>query len=516
MSSGMGSNIAGIVPASAERNPDRPALRLGDLTTSYAALDDRAARVAGSLRERGVGAGDRVAVMLPNVPQFAFAYYGILRLGAIVVPTNVLLKQREVAFLLRDADAKVILAFEGLHQHAEAGAAASGADFLAVDFNGFDELLEGADPVADVADRSGDDVAVILYTSGTTGSPKGAELTHDNLRRNFEISAGLFDIGPDDVTLGVLPLFHSFGQTCGLNTAISSGACLTLLPRFDPGQALEMLATHRVTICEGVPTMYAAMLDHPGVAAGDFSRLKVCISGGSAMPVAVLHDCEERFGCPLLEGYGLSETSPVASFNQPGFVRKAGSIGTPIEGVEMKVVDEHDRTLPVGEVGEILIRGHNVMRGYWRQPEASADALRGGWMHTGDLARVDEDGYFFIVDRKKDMIIRGGLNVYPREVEEVLHEHPAVLEAAVVAVPHALLGEDVGAAVVLKRGAEVTSRELRTFVRDQIAVYKHPRHLWFVDELPKGPTGKIHKRAVAVPDEIVEQASPARRSPAPG
>jgi len=512
MSPGMGSNIAGIVLASAARHPARTALRLGDAETSYASLDAAAARVAGLLRERGVGAGDRVAVMLPNLPQFAFAYYGALRLGAVVQPMNVLLKQREVSFLLRDSEAKVIFAFEGLHEHAAAGAAMAGAQHILVAFDGFDAVLAQADPVTGVAPRRGDDTAVLLYTSGTTGSPKGAELTHDNLRRNFEISAGLFDIGPDDVTLGVLPLFHSFGQTCGLNTAISSGACLTLLPRFEPGQALEMLETHRVTICEGVPTMYAAMVDHPNVAGRDYARLKVCISGGSAMPVAVLHACEERFGCPLLEGYGLSETSPVASFNQPGLVRKLGSIGTPIEDVEMRVVDEQDHDVAVGEVGEILIRGHNVMKGYWRQPEASAHELRGGWMHTGDLARIDEDGYYFIVDRKKDMIIRGGLNVYPREVEEVLHEHPAVSEAAVVAVPHPLLGEDVGAAVVLKAGAQVSERELRTFVRDQIAVFKHPRHLWFVSELPKGPTGKILKRSIDVPDAI---ATPTRRSPAP-
>ncbi|MBA2518004.1 MAG: long-chain fatty acid--CoA ligase [Solirubrobacterales bacterium] len=508
----MGSNIAGIVPASAARHAGRTALRLGDAEISYASLDDAVAQVAGLLRERGVGAGDRVAVMLPNLPPFAFAYYGALRLGAVVQPMNVLLKRREVSFLLNDAGAKVIFAFEGLHEHAAAGAATTGAQLILVAFDGFDAVLEQADPVTEVVSRRGDDTAVLLYTSGTTGSPKGAELTHDNLRRNFEISAGLFDIGPDDVTLGVLPLFHSFGQTCGLNTAISSGACLTLLPRFDPGQALEMLEAHRVTICEGVPTMYAAMVDHPDAQVRDFSRLKVCISGGSAMPVAVLHACEERFSCPLLEGYGLSETSPVASFNQPGLVRKPGSIGTPIEDVEMRVVDEHDREVLVGEVGEILIRGHNVMKGYWHEPQASAHELRGGWMHTGDLARVDEDGYYFIVDRKKDMIIRGGLNVYPREVEEVLYEHPAVSEAAVVAVPHALLGEDVGAAVVLKAGAQVSERELRTFVRDQIAVYKHPRHLWFVEELPKGPTGKILKRSIDVPDIL---ATPTRRSPAP-
>jgi long-chain acyl-CoA synthetase len=358
-----------------------------------------------------------------------------------------------------------------------------------------------------MADGAGDDTALILYTSGTTGSPKGAELTHDNLRRNAEICRGLFSLGPEDVSLGALPLFHSFGQTCGLNAAMMSGTSLTLLPRFDPVQALQMLDEHEVTLCLGVPTMYAAMLDRVGEERPWLGRLKVCISGGSAMPLDVLRGCEEVFGCPLLEGYGLSETSPVASFNHPGRPHKHGSIGTPLEGVEMRVVDRADRDLPAGEVGEILIRGHNVMKAYWRQPEATAHTMRGGWLHTGDLAYVDDEGYYFIVDRLKDMIIRGGLNVYPREVEEVLLEHPAVLEAAVVAVPHALLGEEVGAAVVLNDGAEADPKELRSFLRDQIAAYKYPRHVWFVDSLPKGPTGKVLKRKIQVPDEVLGTAA---------
>jgi len=503
----MSANLAAFVPESAQRHPDRAALRLAEITLTYADLDESSARVAGLLRERGVVPGDRVALMLPNVPQFALAYYGALRLGAVVVPMNVLNKRREVAFQLRDAAAKLVFALEGFDEHASAGAAEAGAECLTVAFGPFEEALAGAEPVREVATSAGDDTALLLYTSGTTGSPKGAELTHDNLRVNAEISRGLFSLGPGDVSLGVLPLFHSFGQTCGLNAAMMSGTALTLLPRFDPAQALQMLDEHGVTICLGVPTMYAAMLDRVGDERPWLGRLKVCISGGSAMPLAVLRSCEEVFGCPLLEGYGLSETSPVASFNHPGRPHKPGSIGTPLEGVEMRVVDEHDRDVPEGEVGEVLIRGHNVMKGYWRQPEATAHTLRGGWMHTGDLARTDEEGYFFIVDRLKDMIIRGGLNVYSREVEEILHEHPAVLEAAVVPVPHAMLGEDVGAAVVLRDGADVDAKALRFFVRDEIAAYKYPRHVWFVDELPKGPTGKVLKREIRVPDEVLSAAA---------
>jgi long-chain acyl-CoA synthetase len=296
-----------------------------------------------------------------------------------------------------------------------------------------------------------------------------------------------------------LPLFHSFGQTCTMNAAVHGGGTITLLPRFDPGKALEIIARDRCTIFEGVPTMYGALLNHPDREKHDVSCLRVCVSGGASLPGEVLRGFEEAFGCKVLEGYGLSETSPVASFNQPDRERKIGSIGTPIEGVEMKVVGDDGRELPAGEVGEIVIRGHNVMKGYWNQPDATAEVMNDGWFATGDMARVDEDGYFFIVDRKKELIIRGGYNVYPREVEEVLYEHPAVREAAVVGVPHAELGEEVGAAVALKDDAAADPDELRAFVKERVAAYKYPREVWFVDELPKGPTGKILKREIELP-----------------
>jgi long-chain acyl-CoA synthetase len=341
-----------------------------------------------------------------------------------------------------------------------------------------------------------------MYTSGTTGKPKGAELTHDNLDTNVEVVTELFGLTSDDVILGALPLFHSFGQTCGLNAAVKTGALLTLLPRFEPAKALEVLQRDDATIFEGVPTMYGALLHDPGREGADLSRLRLCVSGGASLPVELMRGFEEAFDAIILEGYGLSETSPVASFNHPDRDRKPGSIGTPIRGVEMKVVDEDDNDVPAGEVGEIVIRGHNVMRGYWERPDATEECMKGGWFHTGDMAKVDEDGYFFIVDRKKDLIIRGGYNVYPREVEEVLYEHPAVREAAVVAVPHDELGEEVGAAVALKDGEDVGADELKSYVKEQVAAYKYPRHVWFVDELPKGPTGKILKREIEVPSEV--------------
>jgi long-chain acyl-CoA synthetase len=323
-----------------------------------------------------------------------------------------------------------------------------------------------------------------------------------------------FDLGAGAVTLGALPLFHSFGQTCALNATIAGGGTLTLIPRFDPGKALEVIQRDRVNLFEGVPTMYAAMLHHPERERFDTSTLTLCISGGSAMPVELLRGFEDAFACKVLEGYGLSETSPVASFNPGDRERKPGSIGVPIEGVEMKVIDDAGDDVPHGDVGEIVIRGHNLMKGYWNRPDATDEAIRDGWFHTGDLARVDEDGYFFIVDRKKDVIIRGGYNVYPRELEEILYQHPAVREAAVIGIAHDLYGEEIGAAVALKGGARTSAEELRAYVKAHVAAYKYPRHVWLVDELPKGPTGKILKRQIQPPRDPSREA-PAADSAAP-
>jgi long-chain acyl-CoA synthetase len=495
-------NLAAKLSDSAARHAQRTALKLDEVEVQYGMLDEATARVAGLLRAKGFEPGDRVGVMLPNVPYFAICYYGVLRAGGIVVPMNVLLKAREVAFYLRDSGAKALLAWHDFADAAEAGAQEAGAECILVTPGALEKLLADAEPATDVVGRDGSDTAVILYTSGTTGTPKGAELTHDNLINNVEVALTLIDASHEDVILGALPLFHSFGQTCGLNAAIAGGACLTLIPRFDPGKALEIIQRDKVTIFEGVPTMYVAMLGHPERDAFDVRCLRSCVSGGAAMPGEVLRGFEEAFGCIVLEGYGLSETSPAASFNHPDRERKVGSIGTPIRGVEMKVVDENDNDVPIGEVGEIVIRGHNVMKGYWNRPDATEEAMRGGWFHTGDMAKVDEDGYFFIVDRKKDMIIRGGYNVYPREIEEVLYEHPAVREAAVVGVPDPSLGEEVAAVVAVKEGADVTAEQLRDYVKGEVAAYKYPRKVWFVDELPKGPTGKILKREIKVPEEV--------------
>jgi long-chain acyl-CoA synthetase len=481
-------NLADLLTRSASTYPDRTALKLDDLELTYAELDAASARVAGLLAAKGVGPGDRVGIMLPNVPYFAAAYYGALRAGASIVPMNVLLKEREVAFYLGDSGAKVLFAWHQFADAAHAGAEEAGAECVLVEPGEIEALLARCEPVSTVAERHPDDTAVILYTSGTTGTPKGAELTHSNLLSNVEASLALFGIDERAMTLGALPLFHAFGQTCALNATIAAGGCLTMLARFDPGKALEILERDGVTLFEGVPTMYAAMLHHPQET--DTSTLQICVSGGAAMPVEVMRAFEERFGCQILEGYGLSETSPLASFNRRDRERKPGSIGLPIDGVEMKLLED----------GEIAIRGHNVMKGYFRRPEDTAKAIDAdGWFKTGDIGRVDEDGYFFIIDRKKEMVIRGGFNVYPREIEEVAYTHPAVREVAVIGVPHETLGEEVAAAFALKPGAQVTPEELRDYLKARVAAYKYPRVVWIVDELPKGATGKVLKREIKPP-----------------
>ncbi|WP_435058566.1 long-chain-fatty-acid--CoA ligase [Streptomyces sp. bgisy060] len=494
----------GTVPAllarSAAAHPDRTALRLGADELSYGALDALAWRAAALLRARGVGSGDRVALSLPNSALFAVLYYGILRAGGIVVPLNPLLRAGEVRHCLADAGAALLLGWHQEGAEAAGGARLAGTPYLAVEPSEFTALLEARPPVPVDAARAPEDTAVVLYTSGTTGAPKGAELTHRNVRRNVDEGVRVLGLGPEDVVFGGLPLFHSFGQVMGLNCAVSAGGCLTLMARFDPAGALDVIARDRVTVFLGVPTMYALLLRHPDRARHDVSSLRVCLCGGSPLPVAVLTGFESDFDCAVLEGYGLSESSPLACVNRIDRPRSPGTIGVPIEGVEMRVVDRDGKEVPDGEVGEIVIRGHNVMKGYWRRPEATAAVVRDGWLHTGDLGTRDGAGDFRVVDRVKDVVIRGGFNVYPREVEEVLHLHPDVAEAAVLGVPHPVHGQEIAAAVVLRPGSGLSPTKLRTHVRKRVAPYKYPRRIWFVDALPKGPTGKVLKRSIVPPE----------------
>jgi long-chain acyl-CoA synthetase len=495
-------NLALALTEAAAMYPDHPAVRLDDSVLTYAGLDEASGRVAGLLRSSGLQPGDRVGIMLPNVPSFAVAYYGVLRSGGVVVPMNPLLKEREVDYYIHDSGARVLFAWHEVPAATTDAARAAGARLIAVAPGNFEQSIAAFDADAEVASRAADDTAIILYTSGTTGHPKGAELTHFNLSRNAQVTATtLLGLDTTDAILGCLPFFHAFGQTCCLNAAIQAGSTLTLLSRFDPSRALDIIANEGVTVFEGVPTMYSALLEQQTGNPRQVASLRVCISGGAALPVETLRRFEDSFDCAVLEGYGLSETSPVASFNHPGRQHKAGSIGTPIAGVEFRLLDEEGRDVAPGESGEIAIRGHNVMKGYWHKPDATAGAFVDGWFRTGDIARVDDDGYYYIVDRKKDLIIRGGFNVYPREVEEVLYEHPAVLEAAVIGLPHESLGEEIGAAVALREGQLASPEELQQFVKARLAAYKYPRRVWLVDSLPKGATGKIMRRLVVAPEE---------------
>ncbi|MDM7991226.1 long-chain fatty acid--CoA ligase [Arthrobacter sp. zg-Y877] len=508
-------NLASILTETAARFPERTALKLDDTVVSYAALDAMSAKVAGLLASKGVVPGDRVALVMPNIPQMAFVYFGALRHGAVVVPMNPLLKAREVAYHLQDSGARIVFAWEGVAAEVSAGAEeAGGVDVVSVDSGAFLQLLAGADSSTEVAEVDDQDTAVILYTSGTTGRPKGAALTHRNLLSNARVAQSLLNTVETDVHFGGLPFFHVFGQTAALNSSVLSGASISLLPRFDAGKALEIIERDGVTIFEGVPTMYVGMLRHPSVKTTNLSSLRGAITGGSAMPLEVLHEFEEVFGIELLEGYGLSETAPIVSFNVPGGNRRPGSIGKTVAGTEVRMLDPDGNDVPTGDIGELSVRGDGVMKGYWKNDDATAAAIPDGWFRTGDLARFDEEGNIYIVDRKKDMILRGGYNVYPREIEEVLYEHPAVAEAAVIGIPDPLHGEEIVAVVGLREEAvpaDDTAREaliadIQQFTKDRLAAYKYPRRIELTDALPKGPTGKILKREIKVSAPLVAEA----------
>jgi long-chain acyl-CoA synthetase len=521
-------NLAVLLEDSARDMPDRDAVVQGKTRLTYSRLDAAASQVAAALAARGIGPGERVALSCPNLPYFPIVYCGILKAGATVVPLNVLLTEREIAYHLEDSAAKAFFCFEGTAElpMGKAGLAAwqrtSGCEHF---------VLLTADPAATSpspevetlaefvhrqparftsAATSETDTAVILYTSGTTGQPKGAELTHSNMVHNALLANRLFGLHPHDVHLIALPLFHSFGQSVQMNAGFATGATIVLMPRFDAGQALSLMEAERVTFFAGVPTMYHALLgcenvpDIENIAA----RLRVAVSGGAALPAEVMRRFEDRFTVPILEGYGLSETSPVATFNRVDRPRRPGSVGQPVWGVQVKILTGDGRSAAPGVPGEVAIRGHNVMKGYFRRPEATAWAIDAdGWFRTGDIGVLDGDGYLSIVDRMKDLIIRGGFNVYPRELEEVLLTHPDVSLAAVVGVPHGSHGEEVKAFVVRAPGAALTEDELIAWCKQTMAAYKYPRIVEFRASLPMTATGKILKR------ELTRAAAPAGARP---
>ncbi|MFC1415095.1 long-chain-fatty-acid--CoA ligase [Streptacidiphilus cavernicola] len=506
----MSFNLATMLRESAQAHPDKPCLRAGERTVGYAELDRTSGRVAANLLAAGLVRGDRVAVQLPNVPEFLFAYFGILKAGLVMVPLNPLLKAAETAHQLLDSQARLLITFDACA--AEARKAVVGLDDLELCLLGGPDREGGewaftdlcapvADPddVRDIAATDADDTAVIIYTSGTTGRPKGAELTHFQLFMNCTTAGAAFGVREDDVSLAVLPFFHVYGLSSLVNVTVRYGGALSLVPRFEIGPVVDAMADHGVSVFVGVPTMFHA-LQQADTAGRDLSRFRVACSGGAAMPAALMTAFEQRFGVAVLEGYGLSETASTATMNPSAEDRRPLSIGKPIWGVEARIVDGDGLELPPGaeHIGEILLRGHNVMKGYHRNPEATAEALRGGWLHTGDLAYRDADGFLFLVDRVKDLVIRGGYNVYPREVEEVLYTHPAVAEAAVVGRPDERLGEEVVAVVALRPGAGATAEELVGYCRERLAGYKYPREVRFLPELPKNATGKLLKRELRV------------------
>jgi len=511
-------NLSVLLEDSARSFPDRTAVVLGDTRLTYAQVDGGAQQVANLLLSRGIARGDTVALSCPNLPFFSVIYFGILKAGATVVPLNVLLKAREIAYHLSDSDAKAYFCFEGppdlpMGQEGWGGFTHTDGcnDFFLITADPaapapidgaetFGAAIAGQSPQFDTVQTDENDTAVILYTSGTTGQPKGAELSHANMHSNA--LAGKSSFGADahnpDTYLCVLPLFHSFGQTVIQNGSFAFGGTIVMLPRFEAKAALGLMQKEHVTFFGGVPTMYWGLLgalddtvDVEQLAA----NLRVCVAGGSSLPVEIIGEFKERFGVQILEGYGLSETSPVASFAPWGQEPRPGSIGLPIVDVQMRLVDEEWNELTdEGGVGEIVIKGPNVMKGYYQRPDATAAVMNDGWFRSGDLARKDADGFYYIVDRAKDMIIRGGFNIYPREVEEVMMAHPAVSLVAVVGVPHESQGEEVKAYVIKNADDATTEDELIAWAKEQMAAYKYPRSVEFRDELPMTSTGKILKR----------------------
>ncbi|ALD64991.1 AMP-dependent synthetase [Arthrobacter sp. LS16] len=504
-SSNVTMSVAAIPAEGAARHGELKAITVNGQSTSYRQLWDETRAYAGALRERGVGEGDRVAVLIPNVTDFARVYYAVLSLGAVAVPIHALLKRYEIAYVLEDSGALLLVCAAPLLGEGAAGAELSGVETISVlapeelGSTRLEDLTAAADPIDTYLPRRPEDIATILYTSGTTGKPKGALGTHVALLEQANtLLLDTIDMRRGDRIFGGLPLFHTFGQTTVLNTGLRIGAEIMLLPKFTAVGALDLVLDEDIDLFFGVPTMYVAMLEAGKQREGKPPRLRFGVSGGASLPVSVLTAFEERFGAPIYEGYGLTETSPVACFNHVGRRPRPGTIGTPVWGVEVEIADpahlDEIRLLPRGEIGELVVRGHNLFAGYLNRPEATAEAMVDGWFRTGDLGTKDEDDYLRILDRTKDMILRNGYNVYPREVEEVLISHPEISNAAVYGVPHETHGQEIAAAITLEAGSTLDAESIGAWASEQMAAYKFPRHIEIVQEFPLGPSGKILKR----------------------
>jgi len=511
-------NLVSTFEHSANEFPDKKAIVFQDKSFTFAQVAAMVNKVANALKDKGIQKGDKVALSCPNLPYFPMIYYGILTTGAVVVPLNVLLKGREIAYHLKDSDAKAFFCFQGTPELPMAKEGFDGFNdvdtcehFFVITADPaapspiegtmtFGQLIAEASVLCDTELTRPEDTAVILYTSGTTGFPKGAELSHSSMTLNALGSRHLLQLTPDDIHAIVLPLFHSFGQTCQMNAGFSTGNTLVLIPKFMPDAVLSAIQNEGASVFAGVPTMYWALLNYEDKE-GRFdtekiaNTLRIGVSGAASLPLETIKGIEKKYNIPILEGYGLSETCPVATFSHLHKERKPGSIGTPIWGVEVNVFDEDNNPLGPDQVGEVVIRGHNVMKGYYKKPDATREAFDGtSWFHTGDLGKKDEDGYFYIVDRVKDMIIRGGYNVYPREIEEVLLTHPDISLTAVLGIPHDSHGEEIAAYVVPKPGASITEDAIVEWAKQQMAAYKYPRIVHLREALPMTATGKILKK----------------------
>ncbi|MBO8171433.1 MAG: fatty acid--CoA ligase family protein [Bacillaceae bacterium] len=497
---------------SVEAAGDKEAYYFQGRSATYHELNRQVASLADSLERLGLEKGDHIGLLLGNSPEFVISLYGATRIGATVIPINPIYTAEEISYILNNGNVKAVIAVEQLApllekvsvsvpslQHVILVGAAEDLNHTEgntrLNWKALSTLLANGDPAYEGPVVDEEDVAVILYTSGTTGRPKGAMLTHKNLCSNALSTVDYLGIKPEDRVVTVLPMFHVFSLTVCLNAPLATGATLLIIPRFSPEEVIRTIKEQKATFFAGVPTMYNFMLQYPDARPEDLSSLRVCVSGGASMPVALLHQFQDKFNVQISEGYGLSEASPVVCFNPLDRPAKPGSIGTAVTDVECRVVDEAGNEVPVGEVGELIVKGPNVMKGYYRMPEETATTLRDGWLYTGDLARKDEEDYYYIVDRKKDMVIVGGYNVYPREVEEVLYQHPDVVEAAVIGEPDEEYGEIVKAFIV-SRNETLTEQDLINYCKEHLARYKIPSRIEFLEELPKNSTGKILRRAL--------------------
>ncbi|MED1202454.1 fatty acid--CoA ligase family protein [Heyndrickxia acidicola] len=511
-------NLASHLKKTAAENADKTVYYFLDKPTTYAEFDTAVTKFADGLSKLGIKKGDHIALLLGNSPHFVISLYGAMRLGATVIPINPIYTPEEIGYIINNGDVKAVISLDLLVPLAgKLGAMLPKVEHYIIcetnpasppdlsvhpKLKSFTEVLVSGKTDFQAADTDTDDVAVILYTSGTTGKPKGAMLTHKNLYSNASDISNYLKINDQDRVITTLPMFHVFSLTVVVNAPIISGATMLIIPRFSPKEIFRVSKKYQATVFAGVPTMYNFLYQYPEGDPKDFSTFRLCISGGASMPVALLKNFETKFNVLISEGYGLSEASPVTAFNPLDRPRKPGSIGTSIMNVKNKVVNELGEEVPIGQVGELVVQGPNVMKGYYKMPEETAAAIRDGWLYTGDLAKMDEDGYFFIVDRKKDMVIVGGFNVYPREVEEVLYEHPDIVEAAVIGAPHPEQGEVIKCFVVTNNTL-LTEKQLIAYCKERLAKYKLPASIEFLEELPKNTTGKILRRALK--DKVLNQ-----------